>query len=203
MIGRRLTPYLIGIVAAVTVAGCAAQLVPVAGQGGEVDLRSNIVTKEAEGIRISVQTQEWRFWPQNLEDFFTPLLVLIKNQRKDDVAIRYSDFILLDGAGNQLSAVPSNTVEQFMIARYVPFSYPYPPGMFYPGYFPPLVYGLEHPYYPSRVTDVTLLSLPETDLRAGAQTRGFLYFRNVGRKGGMTIKARVGGAALDFEFQLR
>ncbi|MEK7279269.1 MAG: hypothetical protein AAB090_01315, partial [Nitrospirota bacterium] len=53
--------------------GCTTRIVPKPLQAGDIDLNSNIISKESEGIRISVQSMEWKYYPYNLDNFYTPM----------------------------------------------------------------------------------------------------------------------------------
>src|SRR3990172_12725427 len=144
---------------------CAPKIIPRAGQPGFVDLESNLITKEKVGIKVSIWTEEWRYTPYAINDYFTPFLFLIRNNTRDKVAIRYSGLILFDEHGNQFEAVPPEGVEYMMASRDI-YGDRGPDLFFrYEETRPPSTYGLEIPAYLRRpFSNISIFSLPEAPL---------------------------------------
>lgn len=179
--------------------GCATKIVPKPLQSGDIDINSNIITKEKDGIRISVQSMEWNYYPYNLEDFYTAMLLLIRNNTDKNIGFKITDFVLLDERGNQFDAVDPSIVERIMAPRGYGQG-PYPPPFYYGGYSPPPGIG----YYPFRPTDITLLSISDGNILSGAQIRGFIYFKRVATHGkNLKMKASISGISEEFEFEIR
>ncbi len=179
--------------------GCTTRIVPKPLQPGDVDLNSNIISKEREGIRISVQSMEWKYYPYNLDDFYTPMLFLIRNNTDKKVSFKASDLVLVDDKGNQFNAVDPGIVERIMTPRGYGQGI-YPPSFYYGGYLPPPGIG----YYSMAPTDITLLSISEGDIFPGSQVRGFIYFRKAVTYGkNIRLKANIGATSEEFEFEIR
>src|SRR3990172_4884401 len=85
---------------------CAPRIIPRSGQPGLVDLKSNIITKEKDGIKVSVQTEEWHYPPYALIDYFTPFLFLIRNNTENKISVKYRVFFLLKGRRNKFDPFP-------------------------------------------------------------------------------------------------
>ncbi|MEW6325337.1 MAG: hypothetical protein AB1515_08120 [Nitrospirota bacterium] len=183
------------LVALALLNACGAVLVPEAGQTGRVDVGARVITKESGGIQITVQSMAWQYDPYYLEDFFTPMLVFVRNTTEEPVALRYQDFVLIDERGNQFNAVAPQTVERVMRGRGYP--YLYPPQFFYP---PPGI----HPYGMdprAAHADIMLLGLTENTVLPHAQVRGFLYFQKaVIDNQQLTLSASVAGQRQEFRF---
>jgi hypothetical protein len=169
---------------------CAIRIVPDPMQEGQIDVASRLVTKEADGIAVTVQAMAWRFDPYYLDDYFTPLFVLIRNGTEKPLVVTYDAFVLLDDLGNQFNVAPPQTVDRILRGRGM--RYPYP-GTFYPPPYGPLFpYGSEP--YPMHYTDIALLGLAETTVLPHAQVRGFLYFQQATFEGQrLTLSAALGG----------
>ena len=179
---------------------CGVLLLPDPAQDGQVDVRSRMVTKESNAIRISVQSMAWRFDPYYLDDYFTPLFVLIRNGTDEPVTVAFEDFVLLDNQGNQFSVVPPQMVDRAMIGRGAPYPYARPR---HP--FPPMILG---PYdrgaFAYRYADIMLLGLAETKILPHAQVRGFLYFQRATFEGQrLVLTSSVGGQQQEFHFTLQ
>jgi hypothetical protein len=176
-------------------------VIPEPNQGGQVDLPSRLVSKELHGIQITVQSMAWRYDPYYLEDYFTPLLVFIRNTTDEPLSVQYQDFVLVDDRGNQYNAITPQMVDRALKGRGAP--YPYPPPIYYPlapmGFVP---YGYEP--YPAYYADIMLLSLHETKVVPHAQVRGFLYFQKATVEGQrLTLTASVGGRSQEFQFSIQ
>lgn len=187
-------------------AGCAPKIVPKIPQSGQIDLESNIITKEAKGVRVSVQTQEWAFAPYDLESYFTPFLFLIKNDTDGKIGVKGSEIVLFDEEGNQYNGIPPEGVEMVMATRDLYGRGPYPSVFFrYEESRPPYTLGFEFPAYLRRpFSNVSLLSLPDGEIHPKSQIRGFVYFRKATTYGKtLRLKVPVDGFEEEFEFEVR
>ncbi|MBI1821193.1 MAG: hypothetical protein HY036_05390 [Nitrospirae bacterium] len=185
------------------VGGCGVAIVPKPDQTGEVDLHSNIITKKVGGAAVSVQTQEWQFYPGDLEQYYTPLLLLIKNGTENKLEFAQKFLNLLDSGGNQFQPVPPVEVERTFIDRGYPVSSSAHIGIGSGGYSSFFGFAFNFPFYPSPppVSDISLLALHEGDILPGATVRGFVYFRKVvPTEGTLKLHLEINQAAEDFYF---
>lgn len=160
--------------------GCAPALLPVAEQNGDIDLQNRIVTKKFGGTRVSIQTQEWRFNPTDLEQYYTAFLFLIRNESDKSIELSLKNIAMVDVRGNQSMPVAPREIEKEYYDRGIG-----PPGS---GYFSfgsggrssMFGLGVQVPIGSSPpILDVSILSLHEGGIVPGAQIRGFVYFRKV------------------------
>ena len=202
---NKLLFFAAGFIFCSSVIACAPKIIPRQNQPGVVDAESNIITKESNGIKVSVQSEEWRFTPYSINDYFTPFLFLIRNNTENKVSIKYSGFTLFDEHGNQFGAVSPESIEYMMgsIGLY---------GNNYPDVFfrfeetrPPYTYGVEAPAYMRKpFSNVSLLSLPEATVYPNSQVRGFVYFRKAITYGtGLKLRIELDGFMNDFEFDIK
>lgn len=196
--------FLLGLLSCFLLVACAPKIIPRSGQPGLIDIESNIITKEKGGIRVSVQTEEWRYPPYSLNDYFTPFLFLIRNNTEKKVSIKYSGVILFDELGNQFEAVPPEGVEYIMISREL-YGDRYPDIFFrFEETRPPYTYGFEIPTYLRKpFSNISILSLPETQVYPNSQIRGFVYFRKAITYGkGLKLRVELDGFEEEFEFDI-
>ena len=66
--------------AAFLISGCGIKILPKTTQEGIIDTRHNSISKEKEGIKITVRSMEWYHDPSFLDEYFTPIFFLIKNE---------------------------------------------------------------------------------------------------------------------------
>ena len=199
---RRLVPLLLLTVFGAPLLSCGIAVIPAPDQGGQVDPAARLVVKEANGIQVAVQSMAWRYNPYYLDDYFTPLLVFVRNKTDEPIPIRYEDFVLVDDHGTQFNAVPPPMVDR-VVKRMGDPSYPpayYPPAMSAP--FPAASYGYEP--YPYRYADVILLALQETKVVPHAQVRGFVYFQQATAEGRQfTVTVSLAGKPQEFHFTIQ
>jgi len=156
----------------------------------------------AEGeIRWTVLPNTWSAYPSDLARYFTPVQVKIENARRDELEIRYEDFVALDDTNQQYRAVPPGEVARAVSGA------PGPPGPtgapapvllagpwyrpYWPRYWGPY-YGpwwyTDPYYYPYTwprpgAQDVLTLGLREGRLLAGASVEGFLFLQHATGRG--------------------
>lgn len=195
-------------------AGCGVKIIPKTEQEGIIDAKHNIITKEKNGLRITARSMDWRFDPYFLDEYFTPIFFIIKNDTDQKVTISYKNFIAFDDQGNQYNALPPANVNDLLLAReYSPF-YPYYP--YYP-YTETIImrekegtyttFGLGIPFFYSyrrSFSNIALYALPEGEIHPHAQVRGFVYFTRADQYGReLKIKLKIDGIEQEFEFILK
>ncbi len=84
-----------------TAYGCATKIIPVAVPGGLINERRGSLTISKGGIAVTAEAEALYRTPYNLENYFTPFRVVIRNETGRQIRISYDDFILLDEKGNQ------------------------------------------------------------------------------------------------------
>ena len=184
---------------------CAPRIIPRADQSGFVDAEDNIITKEKAGIRVSVRTEEWRYTPYAINDYFTPFLFLIRNNTGEKVAVKYSGLMLFDEHGNQFEAVPPEGVEYMMASRDLYGDRGTDLFFRYEETRPPYTYGLEVPAYLRRpFSNISILSLPDAPIYPNSQVRGFVYFRRAITYGkALKLRVELGDFQEEFEFDIK
>lgn len=171
-------------------AGCAAtKIYPKSNQG--LIKNGNRVTLTQNKVSLTVLTNTWNYVPSDLDDYYTPIEVLIRNDQEHSIDVSFQDFLLFDEVGNQYRALKPLTVDNamgyngygrgfgrysvFMGFSYGRFSHPFFHDPFYHRYW----YGYPYyyqPYYSSTVQRVALLP---GEVRPHAQVKGFLYFQKI------------------------
>lgn len=183
--------------------GCGFKIVPISSQSGTIDLESNIITKEKNGIVISAQTMEWHYEPYYLDEIFTPVLIYIKNGTKDNITLQYNNFALVDSKGELYNVIPPEKVDAFFVSS--PRSF-YPRRNYFTGFYPPYDFGLDYSY-PKQggvFTVISLLSIPETKILPNTQIRGFLYFKKVPSYGKtLTLRVTLDDTSESFDFEIK
>lgn len=213
---KKLKLFLLSILISISfvAAGCGVKILPKTLQEGVIDQRHNSISKEKDGIKITARTMEWYHDPSFVDEYFTPIFFLIKNEKGHKVTVSYKEFIMFDDMGNQYNAIPPEKVNEILLAReYYPF-YPYYP--YYPytetviirekegtyttfGFGVPLFY-----YYRRSFSNISLYALPEGDIHPNAQVRGFVYFAKADKHGNeLKIKIKIDGVEQEFEFILQ
>ena len=203
---RRCDLWVVLVLTGLLIGGCVPRLIPKASQVGQIDMESNIITKEKEGIRVSVQTQEWSYEPYTLEDYFTPFLFLIKNGTDQKVPLKLADWVLFDEHGNQFNAIPPEGVDLVMTSRDLYGRGVYPSVYFrYEETRAPYSVGFELPAYLRRpFSNITLLGLTEGEIYPKSQVRGFVYFKKATTYGqNLRVKVHINGFEEEFEFELK
>lgn len=207
--------YLLTLMAAaLLISGCGVKILPKTLQEGIIDPWHNSISKEKEGIKITARSMEWYHDPSFLDEYFTPIFFLIKNEKGQKVTVSYKEFIMFDDTGNQHNAIHPEKANEILLARdYYPF-YPYYP--YYPytetviireregtyttfGFGVPLFY-----YYRRSFSNISLYALPEGDIHPNAQIRGFVYFAKADKNSKeLKIKVKIDGVEQEFEFILQ
>ncbi len=145
------------------------------------------------GIGLTILPNAWRGYPSDLSQYYTPVQVMIENDRPDEIQVRYRDFLVVDDARNQYRAVEPGEVARALYGGrrnseppLYAFSdpwwwYPYPYAYGFPFYSPfsPYPYFPASPYgyYRMSAYDLLTLGLREGPILPGARVNGFLYFQ--------------------------
>ncbi len=144
------------------------------------------------GIGLTILPNAWHGYPSDLSQYYTPVQVVIENDRPDDIQVRYRDFLIVDDARNLYRAVEPGEVarvlyggrrnsEPPLYAFSDPWWYPYPYAYGFPFYSPfsPYPYFPVSPYgyYRMPAYDLLTLGLREGSVLPGARVNGFLYFQ--------------------------
>jgi len=200
-----------------TLTACGIKIIPRDTQEGVVDQRAKSITIEKEGIRITVKSMKWRYSPSYLEDYYTPLYVIVRNGTDKGIELRHEDFLLFDDKGNQFRPIPPEKVKDSLFIK-EPYS-PYraiPPYYWYWDYWwRPYWYTRPWPYpyywdyvYPYDIyegpLDVVPQALQEGEVLPNSQVRGFLYFQKATEFGkDLTLRVTISGLIYNFLFEIR
>lgn len=87
-----------------TAYGCATKIIPVPVPGGFINERRGSLTISKGGVSVTAEAEALYRTPYNLENYFTPFRVVIRNDTGSQIKISYDNFILLDEKGNQYNA---------------------------------------------------------------------------------------------------
>ncbi|MBE9537316.1 MAG: hypothetical protein IMF07_09060 [Proteobacteria bacterium] len=189
-----------------TANGCATKILPVAVPGGMINERRGSLTINKGGIAVTAEAEALYRTPYNLENYFTPFRVVIRNETGRQIRISLGDFVLLDEKGNQYNAYSPEKMAE--IVKSDPDYVVQPQVALLPVYpnhsssvlFPPQGYNYAMPYYDqvrghwsapydyysrdrrffsgeTLMQDIFLTALPVGRIINGAQVFGNVYFR--------------------------
>jgi hypothetical protein len=118
------------LVPAILLGGCVhlAPFAPVIpAQAVRDDPRS--ATAEAAGVRMTVHVGDWSGWPEDLDDFATPVEVQIENGSGRELQLRHPLFALLVPSGFRYDALSPREVRRLL--RGLAYGYAGPGGWYY------------------------------------------------------------------------
>ncbi len=72
----------------------------------------------AEGLALTALGGRWTGFPPDLEHYYIPIEVVIKNDRKEAVPLRLEDFALLDASGRERAAVAPREATTVLFGSY-------------------------------------------------------------------------------------
>lgn len=72
----------------------------------------------AEGLALTALGGRWTGFPPDLERYYIPIEVVIKNDRKEAVPLRLEDFTLLDASGRERAAVAPREATAALFGSY-------------------------------------------------------------------------------------
>jgi hypothetical protein len=177
---------------ALLLAGCAGPRLEFAGAPGQPAL--SLV--EA-GLQLTLLPNTWNGYPTELPRYYTPIEVQIRNDRSEEIPIRYQDFLAVDDAQIQYRAVgPAEVVRALygaarpgrrrdpLLASSGPWwfspGWPYRPwypyGPYYPSGPPPYSYD-NYPWPQAVGYDILARALREGPVLPGTRVEGFLYLQ--------------------------
>jgi hypothetical protein len=185
--------------------GCGAKhdLDPLSGVSRVQGIDEGVLASSGD-VRVVLQTTHWP-GPTAIQQEITPVRVLITNQGKDPIAIRYQDFALYTPSGERLGAIPpfevSGSVQQPITAgpavmsptfSWTGFSVAPAYAPIYPTLTPwgsgfawdPWYYRNYSSYWvnvPLPSPDMLAAALPEGVLQPGGRLDGWLYFPGIPR----------------------
>lgn len=200
---------------------CGIKILPKDTSEGVVDRRANSITIEKDGIKITVKSMEWKYSPSYLEDYYTPLYVILRNETDKGIDLRYEDFVLFDDKGNQFRPIPPEKVKDSLFIKEpyslyqgfpVPYYYWYWDYWWRPYWYTrPYLY--PYPYYwdygypynlYERPFEVIPQALHEGEVLPKSQVRGFLYFQKATEFGrDLTLRVSISGFIYNFLFEIR
>jgi hypothetical protein len=189
---------LVGVLA---FSACAGRLEPAAtaqlAPGG-----TSAAVATVEGVTVMARANAWRAFPLDLDRQVTPLLVTIRNDRTEPVAVKSGEVALLAPNGRRFAALPPLTIEGTLVEPVSAFPAavggPYGPAVPGGGPFDPWYrsrvgaapYGWDPRYdSPTYATvhlptrDMLALALPDAPIRPAEVVQGFVYLERVGPKG--------------------
>lgn len=81
--------------------GCGPKIIPIAMSGAVIDEDKGSISLEKDGITVTAKASMLYRTPYDLEDYFTPFDVTVRNETGEEITIGYGDFLLLDEKGGQ------------------------------------------------------------------------------------------------------
>lgn len=228
---RRSITNILLLLILVPLLACGPKVVPVAVKGAVINKKKGAISIEKENITVTAEATLLYRTPYNLENYFTPFGVVIRNETGGEITIDYDDFILLDEKGNQYRAYspddmtkiiksdPAYVVEPPTIAvpltayTSVPPTYPYG-YQNYPYYdqnlrqwvYPPQLDARDRREFTGEtlMQDIFLTSLPVGRIIHGAQISGNVYFRADMRDiKSAKVRVTVDGVVFELPFLVR
>ena len=154
---------------------CAPMIVPAPTPGGIVDLETNSLTVQNEGVIITVSSESWRHDPVDVKYTFTPFFVTVINNTSGVITVDENHIFVYDEYNTQYGVVAPKDVDSALTPRY------YPPVFFYGGnyyYHDWWGMGVEIGYpfetYDSEVIPSAFRFGP---IAPGARVMGFVYLQ--------------------------
>ena len=95
-------------------AGCGPTLRPLAVKGAVLDEKSSSISVTKDGVTVRAALAYMNRTPYNLETYFVPFTVEVRNETGKDIAVAFADFILLDGNRNQYRAYPPEKISEII-----------------------------------------------------------------------------------------
>lgn len=98
----------------ILLAGCGPKLMPLAVKGAVLDEKSASISVTKNGVTVRAATAYLNRTPYNIEAYFTPFKVEVRNETGKDISVDFTDFILLDGNRNQYRAFPPEKIAEIV-----------------------------------------------------------------------------------------
>lgn len=154
---------------------CAPMIVPAPTPGGIVDLDTNSLTVQKDGVIITVTSESWKHDPVDVKYTFTPFFITVLNNTTGEITIDEDRVFVFDENKTQYGVVAPKDVDSATTPRY------YPPIFFYGGnyyYHDRWGLGIEIGYpfetYDSEVIPTAFRFGP---IAPGARVMGFVYLQ--------------------------
>lgn len=168
-------------------------------------------TAEVGGVRLTVRADKWRGWPSDLDDYVTPIEVIIENGSGREISVRHTQFSLIVQGGFRYDALGANEVRRLIGSAYAgPGGYwyygafgVYPwPGLYmpWPHYYPYVWWGdpwwgdpwFGAPPPPPPPPRATAVPTPSGKLAAGGKVSILVFFPiQAPRVSSCTVEAQV------------
>ncbi|MDT8318177.1 MAG: hypothetical protein RQ824_09355 [bacterium] len=95
-------------------AGCGPELIPLAVKGAVIDEKSASISVTKDGVTVRAALAYLDRTPYNLETYFIPFTVEVRNETGKDISVGFADFILLDDKRNQYRAFPPEKISEIV-----------------------------------------------------------------------------------------
>lgn len=159
-------------------------------------------TDTAASVRVVATLDAWRWRPDELDEFVTPVLLEVENNGDVPIRIRLRDIRLVGDRGTRLAALPPYRVrgratrtvktheyayDEFSVAPHLHDHYPMYPRSRYHYYHDYYYYRTYYPVYRTYSIELPtqeMLSRASTEgtVAPGGKAMGFVYFERVNRK---------------------
>lgn len=96
------------------IVACAPKVIPVAVSGSYINEKRGSISIEKNGLTVTAEAGILYRTPYNLEDYFTPFRVTVRNESGQPIDIGYDDFILIDEQGNQHKAYSPEKITEII-----------------------------------------------------------------------------------------
>jgi len=94
---------------------CAMQYMPVSGNG--VLVEDDTAVRVTDDMRLSASMRLWLREPTSLPEYYTTVLISVRNTSDEVITIKPQDVSLLDDMGRQYDAVPTQQVAELLLDR--------------------------------------------------------------------------------------
>lgn len=95
-------------------AGCGPALMPLAVKGAVLDEKSSSISVTKDGVTVRAALAYMNRTPYNLETYFIPFTVEVRNETGKDIAVGFTDFLLLDDNRNQYRAFAPEEISRIV-----------------------------------------------------------------------------------------
>ncbi len=161
---------------------CSATVIaPKAQPGSQIDMNGERLIKAKKGVQLSLRLHEITVRPSPADQNYTSFWVEVANQRNLQLPLKHTDFLLIDGQGQQYLPIdPADLVERLTDAA--PYLVPYP----YVGFYYledsarsqlDTLFRSESSYFSSRRPEyIATEALPNVGVLPAANVSGAIYF---------------------------
>ena len=98
----------------IMLAGCGPRLMPLSVKGAVLDEKSASISVTKDGVTVRAALAYLNRTPYNLEAYFVPFTLEVRNETGKDITIGFTDFLLLDDNRNQYRAFPPEKISQIV-----------------------------------------------------------------------------------------